>query len=219
MNRIRRASNKAQQQQTQAPPQSQPAPQPAPQPQQAPSAAPLYYSKPPGEPPPAPAVVNAPSLEYRPSPVKLERAVLAKADGSGVLQLPQHKLQVAPSAGSQSAPAPVAAPAASAGPVRRKVPPSTERLLNLVPFSFQTCRPTGHRIERLRVSGRTTVRVLLLRMVGRRQLVPEATSQHASQAVRVLPLRVQGGTSRAAGHTRAQGAQQKGLRQVPFPRR
>ncbi|XP_026330880.1 protein charlatan isoform X2 [Hyposmocoma kahamanoa] len=119
LNRIRRASNKAQQQ-TQAPPQPQPAPQSAPQPQQAPSATPLYYTKPPGEPPPTPAVVNAPSLEYRASPVKLERAVLAKADGSSVLQLPQHKLQVAPSAGSQPAPPPVSAPAASAGPVRRK---------------------------------------------------------------------------------------------------
>lgn len=135
LNRIRRASNKAQQQ-TQAPPQPQPAPQSAPQPQQAASTTPLYYTKPPGEPPPTPAVVNAPSLEYRASPVKLERAVLAKADGSSVLQLPQHKLQVAPSAGSQPAPPPVSAPAASAGPVRRKVPPPTERPLDLVALYF-----------------------------------------------------------------------------------
>lgn len=81
-------------------------------------------------------MVNAPSLEYRASPVKLERAVLAKADGSGVLQLPQHKLQVAPSVVSQPAPATVPAPAATAGPVRRKVPPPTDYLLNLAPHSF-----------------------------------------------------------------------------------
>ncbi|KAJ2951506.1 hypothetical protein O0L34_g13656 [Tuta absoluta] len=100
-----------QQQQQQQQHQQQQAPQPAPP---MPTATPIYYSKPAGEPPPAPT--QQPALEYRIPPVKIERTILTKAEPAPVHKPPP------PAPAPQPAPAPLTAPAPQpvVAAVRRK---------------------------------------------------------------------------------------------------
>lgn len=70
-----------------------------------------------GEPPPAPAPAPAAPMEYRPATqtIKLERAVLAKAEPAPVMPQVTHKVQAPVAA------APAQAATAQSGGVRRKV--------------------------------------------------------------------------------------------------